>query len=90
VEGPPPGVILLRPWTDPALRRIAVVDLPGRNRIVLTVPPRDRTKPAPTISLPFQSPPFTRTSGATSSMRVSGVSCGKTTTRETQEREARR
>ena len=43
--------------------RIDVVERPGRNRIVFTVPPFARTTSAPTISLPFQSPPLTRTWG---------------------------
>jgi len=66
--------------TPPARSRIAVVDRPARNRIVFTTPPCARTTSEPTISFPFQSPPFTRTWGTTSRINLAGVSSGKIVT----------
>src|SRR3972149_3170758 len=71
-------------------RGMEVVDLPGRSRIVLTEPPRARTKSEPTIVFPFQSPPFTRTWGMTSSMSADGVSSENTATNETLDSDERR
>jgi hypothetical protein len=59
---------------------MAVVDLPARNGRNRTDPPRSRTKPAPTISFPFQSPPFTSTWGTTLPIKAAGVSSRKITT----------